>query len=94
MLSIRVPALVLLVLIMAFLATTALSQTFSVLYNFGSTPGNPLSPVQPGTIAQGRDGNFYTTSDSLSSVRTRGLPNAHALLTEGEFRCRTRFQNL
>jgi len=62
MLSIRVPALVLLVLIMAFLATAALSQTFSVLYNFGSTPGNPLSPVQPGTIAQGRDGNFYTTS--------------------------------
>jgi len=57
----RATKVVLLALI-AFLATAAHAQTFSVLYNFGSFPGDALVPVQPGTIAQGRDGNFYSTS--------------------------------
>jgi uncharacterized repeat protein (TIGR03803 family) len=57
----RVAICVLLALI-AFLATTTHAQTFSVLYNFGSAPGDARVPVQPGTIAQGRDGNFYSTS--------------------------------
>jgi uncharacterized repeat protein (TIGR03803 family) len=57
----RVATLVLLPLI-AFLATTTHAQTFSVLYNFGSVPGDALVPVQPATMAQGRDGNFYSTS--------------------------------
>jgi uncharacterized repeat protein (TIGR03803 family) len=37
------------------------AQTLSVLYNFGSASGDPLNP-QFGAIAQGRDGNLYTTA--------------------------------
>jgi hypothetical protein len=39
------------------------AQTFSVLYNFNNT-GDPTGFVKPGALAQGRDGNVYTTSVS------------------------------
>lgn len=38
------------------------AQTFSVLYDFGSGSQDPVNPTYPGTIAQGRDGNLYSTS--------------------------------
>ncbi|MBZ5570946.1 MAG: hypothetical protein LAO09_03595 [Acidobacteriia bacterium] len=38
------------------------AQTFSVLYDFGTHNGDPANPVASGLIAQGRDGNLYTTS--------------------------------
>jgi uncharacterized repeat protein (TIGR03803 family) len=41
---------------------TAQAQTFSVLYNFGTKSGTPANPSNPGIIAQGRDGNMYSTS--------------------------------
>jgi uncharacterized repeat protein (TIGR03803 family) len=41
--------------------TAAHAQTFTVLYNFGGIPGDPLGPGY-GPIAQGRDGNLYDTS--------------------------------
>ncbi len=41
--------------------TTAEAQTISVLYNFGAHNGDPVGPQWSGTIAQGRDGNLYTT---------------------------------
>src|SRR5215471_5962512 len=38
------------------------AQTYSVLYNFGTNPGDPLSPEGPNLIAQGRDGSLYSTA--------------------------------
>jgi uncharacterized repeat protein (TIGR03803 family) len=40
-------------------ATVAQGQTFSVVYNFGTNPGDPQFPYNSGIIAQGRDGNLY-----------------------------------
>jgi len=38
--------------------TTAKAQTFSVLYNFGTNPGDPIDGTvpTPNLLAQGRDG--------------------------------------
>jgi uncharacterized repeat protein (TIGR03803 family) len=41
---------------------TAHAQGFSVLYNFGSNSGDPFKPAYSGIIAQGRDGNLYSTA--------------------------------
>jgi uncharacterized repeat protein (TIGR03803 family) len=38
------------------------AQTFSVLYNFGTNSGDPLQPAFEGIVAQGRDGNLYSTT--------------------------------
>jgi len=38
------------------------AQTFSVLYDFGSGSQDPIQPTYSGIIAQGRDGNLYSTS--------------------------------
>jgi uncharacterized repeat protein (TIGR03803 family) len=43
-------------------ATAAHGQTFSVLYKFGAHVGDPTSPQYTGLLAQGRDGNLYSTS--------------------------------
>jgi uncharacterized repeat protein (TIGR03803 family) len=58
--SYRVSILVLLILIAISATTSAYAQTFYVLYNFGSHAGDPANPS--GIVAQGRDGNLYTTS--------------------------------
>lgn len=39
-------------------------QTYSVLYNFGTVSTDPYNPVYTGAIAQGRDGNLYTTASA------------------------------
>ncbi len=44
-------------------ATTADAQTYSVLYNFGY----PTGPVYTGLLAQGRDGNLYSTTPNGGS---------------------------
>ena len=45
-----------------FLGATLLqAQTFTVLYNFPSL-GDGANPTNPGIIAQGRDGNLYSTT--------------------------------
>jgi uncharacterized repeat protein (TIGR03803 family) len=47
-------------------ASTALpAQTYTVLHNFGSKPGDPREAVEPGTIAQGRGGAMLTTSENF-----------------------------
>jgi uncharacterized repeat protein (TIGR03803 family) len=43
-------------------ASVANAQNFSVLYDFGGNSGDPLGPTYTGLIAQGRDGNLYSTS--------------------------------
>jgi len=45
------------------------AQTYSVVYNFGSRSGGPANPIYSGTVAQGRDGNLYTTSNSGGAHR-------------------------
>jgi uncharacterized repeat protein (TIGR03803 family) len=51
-------------LVVVLAATSAHAQSFSVLYNFGSKSGDPLQPSYSGLVAQGRDGNLYSTSPS------------------------------
>lgn len=58
--------LTLLTLIFAAAPTSAFGQ-FRVLSNFGSASGDPRNPTYSGTIAQGRDGNLYTTTPSGGS---------------------------
>lgn len=56
-------------LVCAFLAVfalfgveiTAKAQTYTDMYNFSSAIGDPIQPQYTGAIAQGRDGNLYTT---------------------------------
>jgi uncharacterized repeat protein (TIGR03803 family) len=43
-------------------AGVADAQTYSVLYNFGSFSGDPYNPSYSGIVAQGRDGNLYSTA--------------------------------
>ena len=54
------PALLVLAVVVA--NATAHAQGFSVLYNFGSNSGDPFKPAYSGIIAQGRDGNLYSTA--------------------------------
>jgi len=48
------------------LATVAVAsaQTYTVLYDLGSQPGDPLNPNRQGSFAQARDGNLYSTSQA------------------------------
>ena len=41
--------------------TAARAQTFSLLYNFGQNPNDPINPSYSGILAQGRDGDLYGT---------------------------------
>lgn len=40
---------------------SAAAQPFSVLYDFGQNPDDPINPSYSGILAQGRDGNLYGT---------------------------------
>jgi uncharacterized repeat protein (TIGR03803 family) len=53
------------ILILSFLLTLASSAGAQVtlLYDFGTHAGDPAHPNYPGFIAQGRDGNLYSTSN-------------------------------
>jgi uncharacterized repeat protein (TIGR03803 family) len=58
----KLPNYCLLTFVILVLSTVARPQTFSVLYNFGSKSGDPYAPYFPGIVAQGRDGNLYSTA--------------------------------
>jgi uncharacterized repeat protein (TIGR03803 family) len=50
-------------LVLAFATpTSSHAQTYSALYEFGGKTGDPASPQYSGIIAQGRDGNLYSTA--------------------------------
>src|ERR1700730_14269786 len=53
-----------LLLTVAVLTVVAQGQTYSVLYNFspGTKSGDPANPQSSGIIAQGRDGDLYSTT--------------------------------
>jgi uncharacterized repeat protein (TIGR03803 family) len=54
--------LAVLVLAVVVVTVPAQAQSFSVLYNFGTNTGDPANPFFSGIIAQGRDGNLYSTA--------------------------------
>lgn len=45
------------------LAAPVHAQTYKVLHNFGSSPGDPSCPRLTGTIAQSPGGNFYSSAN-------------------------------
>jgi uncharacterized repeat protein (TIGR03803 family) len=49
-------------LLLVIAAGVVQAQTFSVLYDFGSNSGDPSVPSYSGIVAQGRDGNLYSTA--------------------------------
>ena len=49
-------------LVLVIAAGVVQAQTFSVLYDFGSNSGDPSKPAYSGIVAQGRDGNLYSTA--------------------------------
>ena len=55
-------------LLVLLFAAAAQAQTFSVVYNFGSSSTDPTQPFYSGIIAQGRDGNLYSSSFGFNSV--------------------------
>jgi len=50
------------------IATLANAQTYTVLYNFGGNPGDPVFPEMD-AIAQGRDGNMYSSAHGGTTGR-------------------------
>ena len=54
--------LAMLVLALSVSTNVAHAQTYSVLYNFGAASGDPSQPANSGIVAQGRDGNLYSTT--------------------------------
>src|SRR5579872_4555310 len=48
--------------LMAALSSSGHAQTFSAVYDFGTNAGDPVDPQASGVIAQGRDGNLYSTA--------------------------------
>jgi uncharacterized repeat protein (TIGR03803 family) len=52
---------IIILLVVAALAPAAHAQ-FSILYNFGSNSNDPYKPSYSGIVAQGLDGNLYSTA--------------------------------
>jgi len=66
--SMSKPWIALVALMVALLATGAHADachpksSFNAIYDFGDHTGDPLSPTAVGVIAQGRDGNLWSTT--------------------------------
>ena len=69
-------------LVGAFLggSTVAQAQTYTPLYNLGSTAGDPMSPIPFSALAQGRDGRLHSTT-SFGGSAHQGA--AYAVTTGG-----------
>ena len=86
--SCGVSAFALLVLIAGSAATPSYAQNFSVVYNFGTRSGEPAGPGWSGIVAQGRDGNLFTTSNGGG---TDGAGTVFEVSPAGQFRVRYSF---
>lgn len=64
--SYRVLTLAILALL-ALAASARHAQTYTGLYNFGAAAGDPTNPQSSGIVAQGRDGELYSTAPSGGS---------------------------
>jgi uncharacterized repeat protein (TIGR03803 family) len=58
----QIEVLAVLVVMLAAVATALHAQTYTVQYNFGTNSGDPINPTYSGILAQGRDGNLYSTT--------------------------------
>jgi uncharacterized repeat protein (TIGR03803 family) len=58
----RIQRAALLALVLATSAPMLHAQTYTVLYNFGNVSCDPTFPSSAGIIAQGRDGDLYSTT--------------------------------
>lgn len=54
--------IVLFLILSGLVMSSAYAQTVSVVYNFGSQVGDPIQPFYSGIIAQGQDGNLYSST--------------------------------
>ena len=68
--SILAQTLLLTILFVFGTINRAQAQSYSVIYNLGDHTGDPLNPQELGVIAQGRDGNMYTTTPYGGSSRS------------------------
>ncbi len=62
MTGVRQTGIILALAFFLMLVSSAGAQV-TLLYNFGTHAGDPAHPNYPGFVAQGRDGNLYTTSN-------------------------------
>jgi uncharacterized repeat protein (TIGR03803 family) len=82
---------ILAVLILVISAGVVNAQPLSVLYNFGSNSGDPYNPAYSGIVAQGQDGNLYSTAvhggtccGSVFQITPAGtLKNIHSFTGSG-----------
>jgi uncharacterized repeat protein (TIGR03803 family) len=56
------------ILTLGLAVSVAHAQTYTDLYNLGGATGDPLSPQFSGIVAQGRDGNLYSTTPAGGSA--------------------------
>ncbi len=75
------PILATLLLVFAAATTMATAQTYTVLYDFDGVHG--YNPVNPGLLAQGRDGSLYGTT---SGGGTKGDGVAFKITPSGQFK--------
>jgi uncharacterized repeat protein (TIGR03803 family) len=75
--------------IFAFIAQFSYAQKFSVLYNFGSGTQDPEQPSYAGIIAQGQDGNLYSTAPYSEG----GEGAAFVITPAGQFSVLYTFEN-
>jgi len=53
-----------------FLASALQGQTYTTLYSFGTSAGDPKNPATNGLMSQGRDGSLYSTTPLGGSSNT------------------------
>jgi uncharacterized repeat protein (TIGR03803 family) len=71
-------------LVFAFaIPTGSHAQTYSALYEFGGKTGDPRNPQYSGIIAQGRDGELYTTTPDGGSLCTGGCGTVFKIAPSG-----------
>src|ERR1700726_3259351 len=58
----RIVTLAVAMLVLATFSTPLQAQTYSALYEFGGQTTDPTNPQYSGIIAQGRDGDLYSTA--------------------------------
>lgn len=81
----KIPGYCLLIFALFVSVAGGQAQTFSVLYNLGTHTGDPEAPYEPGVVAQGRDGNLYsTTTNGGSTVCTDGCGTVFKITPAGE----------
>ncbi len=71
-------------LVFAFaIPTGSHAQTYSALYEFGGKTGDPLNAQYSGIIAQGRDGDLYSTTPDGGSLCTGGCGTVFKIAPSG-----------